>query len=285
MKYQLIGIDIDGTLLNSEYRISERTKRAIRQASEAGCIVTLVTGRRYKTAVPYAFELGLDVPLICFNGGLIADASSGQALHTAALEESFAREIVKRWHSLRAPIFAYRHSLTPPDVYHQNPHSHPRVQDYLKRYAEQIMVVDNLSRELTWQPLRMMTFGEASLVERCYYNFEDLWQRSDIRTLLTSDYDDARFLEVYPHNATKANGLRWLGEYLGIRPEQVVVFGDNLNDIDMLEWAGLGVAMGNALPEVQAAADLVTADRDNDGIAVIIEDLLDSKNKFAVPGL
>lgn len=275
MTYKLICIDIDGTLLNRNHQISNCTKRAIRAAMNRGYIVTLVTGRRYLSTVDYARELDLDLPLICYNGGAILHSRSGQLLHAASIPRDFAHKIVRAWTGVSVPVFVYRYSMAPPDVYHQNDSDHPRVKTNLAAEGPNVATVENLLQAVTWDPLRIMTYGYKEATEQCYHQFQDLYRQEKSQVYFTAD-QDTRYLEVLPHEATKANGLRWLCEYYKLSPNQVVAFGDNYNDLDMLEWAGLGVAMGNAVPEAKAVADLVTADRDKDGVAQVLERLLAS---------
>lgn len=272
MKYRLICLDIDGTLINSKYEIGERTKRALQLAQAQGYIVTLVTGRRFLSTVKYSRELELDLPIICNNGGLIAASNTGKPFHICTIPGEHAQRIFSVWTEYEVPVFAYRHTLTPPDIYSQNPGDHSRIKSYLDREGENIRVVPDIRTAFTWEPLKIITYGHRH-TEKCYYETRELYRNAPLHSFLT-DYEGVAYLEIYPQQATKANGLRWLCNYYGINREQIIAFGDNLNDLDMLEWAGLGVAMGNALPEVKAMADKVTADRDEDGIAQTLEDVL-----------
>lgn len=273
MAYKLICIDIDGTLINSKYQIGERTKQAIRAAMRRGYIVTLVTGRRYLSTVGYARELGLDLPLICFNGGLIADSKTGRPFYATSIPRDYAARVFSAWSSLSVPVFAFRHSMSPPDVYHQNSSDHHRIQAYLREEGQNVATVDNLLDAVQWDPMRIMTYGYTEPTERCYHQFQELYSQDKIQTYLTAHYDTC-YLEVLPHQATKANGLRWLSKHYNISRRQIIAIGDNLNDLDMLEWAGLGVAMGNAVPEAKAVADVVTGHCDEDGVAQFLEQIL-----------
>lgn len=274
MQYKLICIDIDGTLINSRHEIGMRTKGAIQLAREKGYIVTLVTGRRYLATVGYARQLGLNLPIICFNGGLIVDSETGRPFHMECIPLDYARKVFAAWSRLQVPVFAYRHSLHPPDVYSENPGIHS--QNYLAREGANIKQVPSVEAIFQWDPLRILTTNDAYWTERCYHENEEIYRAGALRTFLTY-YEGVANLEIYPEQATKANGLRWLSKHFQVSREQIIAFGDHINDLDMLEWAGLGVAMGNAVPEAKAAADLVTADRDEDGIALVLEDLLTRK--------
>lgn len=265
MDYTLICIDIDGTLINDSGQISEHNKRAIYEAQQKGCIVTLVTGRRFLSALPYARQLGLNLPIICLDGGLVIDPMTAKHFHVAYMEPSYVLKVAQAWHQLRAPILVYRHASHPPDVYLQNPGDHVAVQNYIKANGSRVVVVEDLYQHVSWQPLRILTMGDKEVVERCYSDFLELYQDSQVRTLLTGD--ELRYLQVTSAQATKSNGLRWLSKYYGIGQERIMAIGDGLNDLDMLEWAGLGVAMDNAHPQTKALADYVTTDNNNDGVA------------------
>ncbi len=273
MKQRLFCIDVDGTLINSDHEIGPRTLSAVRRARQMGHLVTLVTGRRYVSTRRYVHQLNLDIPVICFNGGLIVDPETEEALHSNPVPRKMAADIVRAWTSLHAPVFVYRHSA-PPDGFYENPNDHPWIVDYLKFEGENLRRVDGLASFLDWSPLRVMTCGHRQLTDRCFRRHEELWDDRRIRTLLSTDYSGARFLEVYADGTTKGGALRWLSERFGIPRERIVAFGDKMNDYDMLQWAGLGVAMGNALPQLKEVADAVTSDRDEAGVALVMEEIL-----------
>ncbi len=273
MKYRLVSIDIDGTLLNDQRKIAPRTASAIARAVDMGMAVCLATGRRWNSTVDYVRQLKLQTPTICFHGGVVVDSITGQALHSEMLDMTLARSIIAAWIDFGVPVFVYRHSLEMPDVIHQHHDSdHPRVRDFLDHEGGNVAVVDDLLASLDWQPMRLMTYGYPRHVEACYQQFANLYTE-EVQVYLTPHQDTA-YLEVLPAGASKAQGLDWLSRHLGVSPGQAIAFGDNLNDLDMLRWAGLGVAMGNAGRHVKEAADIVTADNDSDGIAMVLEEVL-----------
>ncbi len=273
MDYKIVCIDIDGTLLTSNREISPRTARAITRAVDRGLLVSLATGRRWLSTVDYVRQLKLQAPTICFNGGVVVDSLSGRALHSELLLMPVARKIIAGWIDFGVPVFVYRHSLELPDVMHQHHESdHPRVRDFLAHEGGKVATVDDLLTALDWQPMRLMTYGYPQHVEACYQQLRGLYT-DDVRVYYTHHQDTA-YLEVLPPGANKTKGLEWLCRHFGFAPNQVLAFGDNANDLEMLQWAGRGVAMGNASSRVQAVADFVTADNDNDGIALVLEEII-----------
>jgi len=240
-------------------------------------LVSLVTGRRWLSTVDYVRQLNLQAPTICFNGGVVVDSQSGRALHSEVLPLGTTHRIIAAWNELKMPVFVYRHSLEPPDVMLQpNNSDHPRVMDFIQQQGEQVTIVEDLLKELDWQPMRLMTCGSPQLVEACDPELMSFYT-GDIRVYHTYHAEPA-FLEVLPPGANKVNGLQWLCRFFDLSAHQLIAFGDHLNDLEMIQWAGLGVAMGNASPRVKAVADIITDDNDNDGIAMVLEKLLDMEN-------
>lgn len=274
MPYKLICIDIDGTLIDSNYQICDYNRKMIQRANDAGLVVALVTGRRYYSTVPYAHELGLNVPLVCFNGGLIVDYKTKKILHQVTLERDYASHVMTMWGETEAPIFVYQPSLQTPNIYHQNRSSHPRIKGYLEFESERIISVQDIAQAVEFPPLCVKTFGFFKHIDACFKTYDNM-QHQGARWLKTQDVDGTHFLEVYPEAAQKANGLKWLSSYCGIQQDEIIAIGDNLNDIDMLEWAGLGIAMGNAHPQVKAVADEVTDDHNRSGVGKALAKVLD----------
>jgi len=245
----------------------------IQEIRNLGVVVAIVTGRRYKSAIDYAEELELDVPLICFNGGMIVDTKRQEIIHQATLPLDYAKRVIKAWVTTGAPTFAYRGTFAKPDVFNQNSSDHPRIKGYFDYEKDAIFTVEDLASTIDFNPLCIKTFGWEKHVASCHKLQLELHheQASCLRTKGPSETD---YLEVYPVAARKSYGLIWLSKHFAIPQEQVLAIGDNLNDLDMLEWAGCGVAMGNALPEVKKAADCLTDACEDDGVGRILEKLL-----------
>lgn len=274
MHYKLLALDIDGTLLDSVGRLRDRTIQAVLAARKSGIKVCLVSGRRPRSVQRIALPMQLNDPMVCFNGGVVADPITLQPLHAVTIRRELVDPILKVWHAAAIPAFAYRNTPTPPDVYYDTHPDWARQQAYIEFEGENVHLVGALWRDTQWEPLRVFVGACQTVSRRAAELANPLVDNAELRVLFTRDYDGTWFYEIYPIQATKANGLRFLGEHFGIKQHEIVAVGDHLNDLDMIEYAGLGVAMGNAQPEVKACADMTIGHHDQDGLALFIEEFL-----------
>ncbi len=271
MRCKLLALDIDGTLLNSQSQLTARTIAAVRAASATGTKVCLVSGRRARSMVPYARELGIHDPLVCYNGGSVVLPDTLCSLHAACIPRAAVLPIIQAWEDAGISTFAFRNTSQPPDVYYSGHSDWPPQLNYIAHEADNVRQVTSLVEEMDWDPLRVYMYHREPLTRQAVALAEPLLDQSSVRPIFTRHYDGSWFYELYSAQATKASGLQWLGQHFGVRREEIVAVGDHINDLDMISYAGLGVAMGNAQPEVKALADLVIGDHDQDGLADFIE--------------
>ncbi|PJC87115.1 Cof-type HAD-IIB family hydrolase [Vibrio sp. HA2012] len=268
--YQVLALDLDGTVLNHEHKIHPEVKAAIRAAKEA-CHVVIVTGRHHTAVKPYYEELGLDTPVICCNGTYIYDYQHHQVIKESALEKDIARQFhdLAIEHGMKMVLYtthAMMYSRTQPvDYMHE-------LAEWAQQYGEHIRPdirqIDSFKEEINnadyvWkfviegEPENIARLQGHALVKE-YFSGERSW---------LNRVDFAR--------KGNSKGGR-LAEYLqekGYLPEQVIAIGDNHNDISMIQLAGLGVAMKNADDTVKAAADMIClTDNNSDGIARLIRE-------------
>jgi Cof subfamily protein (haloacid dehalogenase superfamily) len=250
--FRLAAIDLDGTLLRSDGTISARTRSAVRAA---GVDVVLVTARGPLTLRDIAAELGIEGTAICSNGALVVDLATQRVVRQRLLESEVAVELV---HALRERLpgilFAVEHEAFAHEpgfsAWNWRPPSGTRVADAVELLADpatklilrhpghETAAIQDLARELVGERATVVASGSEAV-------------------------------EVTAGGVNKATAVA----ELGLEAEQVVAFGDYPNDIPMLTWAGHGVAMGNAHPDVLAVADEVTASNDEDGVALVLERL------------
>jgi Cof subfamily protein (haloacid dehalogenase superfamily) len=255
---RLIALDLDGTIIGDEQRFSSRLLRAVAEAQRRGIAVTLATGRSPISTRPFAQELDIHVPLICYQGGLIAEPD-GRVLHRVALDRTLAAQAIalaesRGWHvnlyqdgllyltEFRHPLTFYEALLNPaaqcvPDLLPLLDHDPDKI----------IMVAEDNGDEI-----------RAGLQER----FDGQMQIVRSHEL---------FIEANPPGVDKGRGLAWLAAHLGVPQSQVMAVGDQDNDAPMIAWAGLGVAMGNASAACKSVADWVAPPLSEDGAAVAIE--------------
>lgn len=266
MNYRLLALDLDDTLLNDRFEISSRNVEAVQRAMKEGILVTIATGRMFRSTLPYARRLGVELPLITYHGAKIKVAGSGEVLWHNPVPFPLARDILSVGSELKV---------------HQNLY----LDDTL--YVKEENRESRLYQEIASIPVHPV----GDLVEflcRCSgeptkISIIDLEGRlPDLQQLLKQKYSPKltvvqsrpHFLEITQSTSTKGQALKYLAEREGISPREVCAVGDSYNDIDMLAFAGLGAAMGNAPQEVKDAADIVIAPNTEDGVARFVEDYL-----------
>ncbi|UOF89103.1 Cof-type HAD-IIB family hydrolase [Fodinisporobacter ferrooxydans] len=241
-RWSLIALDMDGTLLNKQGAISEENRLAVKHAMEVGIEVTIATGRHIKNILPFAEELGLKAPLVTTNG------SEVWTIQGELLE---------------------RHILSSPDVHFLHDLALRYEIEYWAYSVEQRFQSDSFPESIA--SYDWLKFGfQSDRPEQINRIWNELSKRGDWE--LTNS--DPLNIEVNPKGITKSFGLQKVCDYLEIPSDQVVAIGDSLNDIAMIEWAGFGVAMGNAQQAVKNIADHVTASHVDHGVARCIEFLL-----------
>ncbi len=270
---QLIAIDIDGTLLTPQGQITPRTRAAIRAAQRAGVIVTLATARRYMGAQAVAEALGLELPLIVYDGTLIVSHPTRAIMASRTLTPTLvyqAIELFRRYHiqpvvhPCESDVCSREEVWTGPAEY-----DNAGLVPYLTVAGERVrrMSYDELCARST-EALRTVAFAEKDAIERlmpemtaldCAWNFAPY-----------GSYASAE-LAILPTGCSKASGVATLAAHYGLGLEQVMALGDSYNDQEMLKIVGLGVAMGQAPAPVKAAARVVTGTNLEDGVAQAIE--------------
>ncbi|MEO7019860.1 MAG: Cof-type HAD-IIB family hydrolase [Ktedonobacteraceae bacterium] len=267
---KMIAIDIDGTLLTPDGQITPRTRAAIQAAQRAGIIVTLATARRYTTAGAIAAELGIELPLIVYDGSLIASYPAATILHSQLLAASVVTQAVAifQQHAIQPVIH-------PCDCVKEEVWTGPAEHDHLE-LAEYVSWTDNRLRRMSYatlcamltDPLRVIAFTSEEAIQRMLPQIVTLdcaWH-----LLKLGSYGCAELTLMYP-GCSKASGVAALAAHYGIPLAQVMAIGDNTNDLTMLQSVGWGVAMGQAPEAVKAAAKAVTTTNLEDGVALAIE--------------
>ena len=263
---RLIASDVDGTLLDDDEKVTARTRAAVTAAVQAGAQFVLATGRPPRWIHPVVDALGFAPMAVCANGAVIYDPATDRIVSARTLTADVLGELAeiatrvipgsglavervgRSAHDAATPQFVsspcYEHAWLNPD------NTEVSVEDLLSEPAIKLLIrkagarSDDMAAALTGH----------------------IGRQGDI-TYSTNN----GLIEVVPLGISKATGVDELARPLGISSEEVVTFGDMPNDIPMLSWAGLGVAMGNAHPDAVAAADEVTADNSDDGVARVLE--------------
>jgi len=269
--FRLVATDLDGTLLRADKTVSERTVGVLQRVRERGMIVALVTGRPPRRARIVAREVGIDGLAICCNGGIVLDLATGDIVHHDMMPGEVAQRLVA---AIRAAI---------PDICFATERGMEFGHE--PAYATISAVLEN-ETPLTGDAHALCTAGVTKLIVRHpTMPLPDLLAAVHAVTgdAATVTHSGAPFIEVSASGITKASALAHLCDRFGIAPAEVIAFGDMLNDLPMLAWAGRSVAVANAHPDVLTAVDEVTATNEDDGVAVVLERLLIHPNSTSIP--
>jgi Cof subfamily protein (haloacid dehalogenase superfamily) len=273
MAFRLVVSDIDGTLLDEQGTLTAKTRRVVQRVQWAGIRVALATSRRWTGAHPVAQALGLRGPLIIYDGIQTRSFPSGEVIAEECLDSDLAGQAAQLMteHHLQ-PIFQYSNPQVERLVVgkpHESPDSELYTARYLSTFSSQVQEVP--LEELVSSPpspLRMVAFGAYEQLISVSAELDQLkcgWQ-----VLPHGSYGAAE-LTVFARGASKGAATQSLCRKLGILPEEVFAIGDGLNDITLLQLAGLGVAMANADDEVKAVARVVALSNQENGAATAIE--------------
>lgn len=260
MRYRLLVTDVDGTLLPADRRLPPEVREAVRAAQARGVRVCLATGRMWKSVRPYLEAVGADSPVILYNGAVVYDFRAGRVLERHRLDSEAVRaalEVVREFGDVRPHLFADDR------VYVDRQDEQSRA--YLQRDGITAEEVGDLLAHLPPDPVKVLVVGEpARLAE---LDRELSHRAPGVRRV----FSERNFLEILPEGVSKGTALRTVCAHLGVPPDQVVAVGDNPNDLEMLDVAGLGVAVCGAHPDLRASADYVTRSGAGRAIVEVVE--------------
>ncbi|MGD9561026.1 MAG: Cof-type HAD-IIB family hydrolase [Pyrinomonadaceae bacterium] len=279
---KLLALDLDGTLLDSRGKISDANRNAIREAEAAGVLVTIATGRRFRDARPVGLELELNAPLLTHNGALLKYARSLETVAACLIDLETTREIVRVGKRYGGD------ALVSADPHGKGSLLYDRVSDDnipLQRYlawatrlhgdeAENaVSHVPDLHDAVPGHEVIHISFsGTCEAMNRMLGFLE--YELADSVTILPTIYPrlDFTLIDILPPGATKGTGLETLAREFDIMPDQIMVAGDNFNDLGMLEFAGTPVVMGNADASLLERAEFYkTLTNDESGVALAID--------------
>lgn len=253
MKYKLLALDVDGTLLDDHHQLSALTAEALRSLSEQGTEIVLCTGRSPTNAVPYLREIGLEGIMITHNGAATVESRTMSVTH----QHSFTLEQISpfihycRQHRIHfdicTPFHLYVEQLTPNEqTMYTNFMLEPVVQSDLTVFSEPMV--------------KFTLFGQKEKVDEV----EEEWKTwtSELRIIRSHLF----FIDIMHPLASKGFALRKLAEQRGVERKHIAAIGNYYNDLDMIEFAGLGIAMDNSPEDIKRKADAVTASNNEEGV-------------------
>ncbi len=260
MSYKLIAIDMDGTLLTPNLEISKKTIETTRNVIEKKVIITLSTGRMYLAALPFANMLQLDVPLITCNGALIKCAKTGKEYYKKTISSTYCKEVIQYCHNNELSLSIYKNDEI---LIEDNTNLH--IHQHMDKAEPQIVGdINTILKDLVIKIL---------ISSRNRYNLDYHARKlyEIYKDKLNFYFSLPHFVEIVHKDSNKKNALKFLAEKFNIKKEEIISIGDNFNDMDMIQYAGLGVAMGNAPDYLKEVADFVTYSNDEEGVNYVLE--------------
>ncbi|MDR2914389.1 MAG: Cof-type HAD-IIB family hydrolase [Tannerella sp.] len=271
MKYEMIVLDVDGTLLNDDKIITARMRAALIKVQQMGIRIVLASGRPTCGVLPLAKELDMDKNegfILSYNGGQIMNVQTGEILFEKRVDPKMFPYLERKANKNNFAIFTYHE-----DTIYANDISNEHIIQEAELNSMRLKELDNFSEAITFSPYKCMIVSDD---EDALIGLENHWKKR-----LAGELDVFRsekyFLEVVPPFIDKANTLSILLEKLGVASRNIVAIGDGVCDVTMIQLAGLGIAMGNAQESVKACADYVTLSNEEDGVAVAIENVIISE--------
>lgn len=275
----LLALDIDGTLTDPNFQVTARNIAALRAAHQAGIEIMLATGRRHDYALPIAHELGFPIWLISSNGALIR-SSSGETFFTDHLPARTAFEIIQYMDEFRGhAVLTFDRPANVPGndslILERADELNNTVSRWLEVNRPYIKFVSPLEDALIEDPLQAMYCGRVALMQRLQQRLNQAPFLDKI-TVMKTQYDqrDLCILDILNRECSKGHALRLWAQRQGVRREQIMAIGDNHNDVEMLEFAGVAVVMGNASQELKQNGWKVTGSNSESGVAMAVEEIL-----------
>ena len=275
MRYRLLALDVDGTLLDPTGQLRSTVRHAVLAVQQRGVRVVLCTGRRFRTARPIAQALQIPGPLIVHNGALVKDCASGTTLLQRSMSPDVHQEAVELLRTLSTPMLYVDAFDDNVDIVTEPVHrAHPFQREYLQDALPHCRIVETLATPPAHGVLLMSIMADSESVQALRPVLaQRLGQRGYVHMLTNTNYQGS-ILEVLQAGVSKWQALEQLASQEGIQTAEIMAVGDDRNDMAMLRYAGLGVAMGNAAADVQAVADVVTGSNADDGLAQALEHFL-----------
>jgi Cof subfamily protein (haloacid dehalogenase superfamily) len=261
--YRLCAIDLDDTLLGPDHKLSARNADAVRKTVASGVTVVIASGRMYVTTLPTARELDLDTPIICYNGAMVKDSRTGEAWLERSVEPALSAQVMDFCRTNKLQLNFYWRDLLYSAEYT------PWLELYHRRTSAPIEIRKDFYTALRDEsPTKVIIVDDPGMIDRLLPEM-----RARFGDALNITKSNAEYLEFLPPGSNKGAALAVVAERYGVTAAQTVAFGDSWNDLPMLEWAGLSVAVGNAKPEVIAAADRTVLGSAEDGVGTALEEL------------
>jgi Cof subfamily protein (haloacid dehalogenase superfamily) len=261
MPYRLIAMDLDDTLLTDELTVSEATREAMKKAISRGVHLTIATGRMFDSAQKIARQIGLNVPIITYQGSLIKNLLDEEVLY----ERSVPAEVAARLYEYCLAHGLHLQSYIGDKLY--IPEENDKIRAYAKQSNIPYTIEPDFSKVINHQrQTKLVIIDEPALLDALLPQLREL-----LGTEVHLTKSKPNYLEILHREGTKGHALRFLAAHYSIPMEETIAMGDAMNDHEMVEAAGLGVAMANAVPALKEIADFITFSNNDEGVKHVIE--------------
>lgn len=269
--YKLIVTDMDGTVLGGDHKITEENMRALREADERGVKVVFATGRFHDSAKEHVTFLEEVMPIVSSNGAIIKHPITNEVLYCNSIDKDISLKIVETLDNLDLSYQIY----TDNEILqkYKTEEEKIKMQDFIKNtFSDKTEIIFKKDLKEDIKDLNILKFNVMDF-ERPLLMKEARKEVEKIEGLeVTSSWNDN--VEIMNAGSSKGSAVKFLCELLNIDKEEIIAFGDNYNDISMLEYVGMGVAMGNAEEDVKKIASYITESNTESGVAKAIDDLV-----------
>jgi len=267
MGYKMVCIDIDGTLLNTKHLVTQRTKDILLKIHELGIHIVISTGRMYTDAEYYSNLIGVKSPVIASNGAVIKEKNNDKVIYKDVLGEKLSLELLEMFH---------KHDIQP---YFCTPYRFYYGNILFKCYYLATKLFRTRSNPLdmeyviSWDQWREILHKEKDNIVKCEIIYRDVTLITELQKELKQNLqleivDSSRYnIEITRKGVSKGKAVAMLATFYNLKREEIITIGDSENDLSMIEYAGLGIAMGNGTERVKEKADYVTDSNDNEGVA------------------
>ena len=274
---RLLASDIDGTLLNPQFHISQDDLTALRRAHAAGIEIVLVTGRRHTFALPIAQQLGFDLWLISSNGA-VTRSLSGETFHRDLMPRQVCRELCRAMQGFRGnTVLTFDKEVKGAIVLERLDEVSVSIRRWIEKNIEFIELVTPIENALTADPIQAMFCGSMERMSEALQTLQSSGLDNRV-TILRTEYPvrDLSMIDVLNARCSKGHAVERWAAHRGFRREEVMAIGDNHNDVEMLEFAGYPVIMGNACEELLGRGWNVTLGNDRCGVAAALAEIIGS---------
>ncbi|MEN1761820.1 HAD family hydrolase [Anoxynatronum sibiricum] len=263
MHYRLVASDVDGTLIDEDGTVNRNTLELMKRFREQGGYLTIATGRMKEAVVPLARTIGVNAPLILYNGGVITELEGSRHLVESFLDSKEAMASIMLAEAMGVGILLYHQG----NAYTQQKTT--LICQHNEKEKVSCQVVDMIEPLVKKGLTKILYIADEHIIDKLHEAHCSI--KADSWNLIRSE---TTYLELLPQGVSKGNALRMLGEMLQVSMKETVALGDERNDLSMIQVAGVGVAVQNANPKLKACADVVTREQRSSGVGEILQRIL-----------